>query len=265
MTIEELTPIIISKTIEEFLNDRVSKRLALNTLKSYNQELKFFQQYLTTFEITNLGEINPDVIRKYLTSLSSHRKNLHQPFTVIRIYLNWLWEEYELESRNPVSKVHVKMPSPQPKEGVKPSDVAKLLTVCVGRYALRDKVIFLVLFDSCLRASELLSLNVGDLDLEASQIFCSKTKNGKPRIVYLGSETKKYIRKYLRERNNPKPEEPLFLNYLGKRLLFFGLREILIRKCKKAGLPILNLHSFRRGGAKSLLNQGVNLRIIQSY
>jgi integrase/recombinase XerD len=260
--VEQLT---ISKLIDEFITDKKSNNLSPKTILFYNQELKPFQQYLDTFEVSRIGDITPDIIRKYLLSVGTHRKNIHPSYRTIKVFLRWFEEQYEPSGwKNPITKIHVKAPKIQPKQGVSLQDVSKLIASCTGRFACRDKSIFMVMLDSCLRASELTNLNIENVDLVNGCITVFHGKGDRGRLVFLGMESKKMLRKYLRSRGDIQPTDPLFTNEDDNRLRFFGLRQMVIRRSKVASLnKVPGLHDFRRAGAINLLRSGVSVAVIQ--
>jgi integrase/recombinase XerC/integrase/recombinase XerD len=142
--------------------------------------------------------------------------------------------------------------------------VRRLLETCgKDEIGTRDRAIILTLLDTGLRAGELLSLNIEDVDLKDGSIVVRKTKNRKGRIVFVGQQARRAIARYLALRENPPRTAPLWLAYhtdgYEGRLSYDGLREIIRRRARMAGINPPTLHSFRRAFALTMLRNGVDL------
>jgi site-specific recombinase XerD len=135
----------------------------------------------------------------------------------------------------------------------------KLIAACTTNQALRDKANIYFLFDSGVRAGELLALNFGDVDPISGQTRILHGKGDKFRVVFIGSKTRKALRAYLRNRGDLKPSAPLFVTDENERLAITGLRQIIKRCSDRAGIKEHGLHDFRRGCALNLLRNGCDL------
>ena len=181
-------------------------------------------------------------------------------YAAVRSFLRWVESEEIMPEgwRNPILRTRPPKVPFSPLEPAKLDDIAKLIEVSNRRNA----AIFYVLVDSGVRSAELLAMNIKDINLLSGEILIRKSKNGKSRIVYVGSKTRKALRAYLRGRVDS--NDALWITQGGERLQYFGLREILLRMSKKAHISHrLTLHSFRRAFAVSLLHQNVNLENIR--
>ena len=124
----------------------------------------------------------------------------------------------EMIDKNPMQRIR---PPRVPDEQLVPVSVEQvraLLQVCdvkVGMGA-RDRAILLCLWDSGCRASELTALDVGDLDLQTGALLVRQGKGRKHRVTFLGAKTRREVLRYLRQRGDPGPNEPLFLNQAGQ-------------------------------------------------
>lgn len=101
----------------------------------------------------------------------------------------------------------------------------------------RDAAMYLCLLDTVARASEFLAMDLDDFNQTRGTILIRKGKGSKPRMVYLGKKSRKYIRKYLRHRKDENPAlwvtHPRFDS---RRLSYDGLREVLTRRVVNANL-----------------------------
>ncbi len=119
---------------------------------------------------------------------------------------------------------------------------------------------FLCLLDTGARASEFLAMDLDDFNQARGTILIRKGKGSKPRMVYLGKKSRKYIRKYLRLREDDDPAlwvtHPRFCH---GRLSYDGLREVLTRRVADANVEKTSLHDFRRAFALSMLRNGTDI------
>jgi integrase/recombinase XerD len=132
---------------------------------------------------------------------------------------------------------------------------------------LRDRALIELVYATGMRASELVGLRPGDVNLEAGYLTCTG-KGDKQRLVPIGEEAAGWVRRYLREgRPNllKKASAPrLFVNARGGGLSRVGFWKILKRHGRAAGLPTdLSPHVLRHSFATHLLDRGADLRAIQ--
>jgi integrase/recombinase XerC len=128
--------------------------------------------------------------------------------------------------------------------------------------SLRNRAIMEVLYGAGLRASELVGLNVDDVDFY-NEVILVKGKGGKERIVPLGSYAQKAIKEYLAERKS-KDNFALFLNQHGKRLTTRSVQTIVKRMISKVSdASHTNPHTLRHSFATHLLERGADLRAVQ--
>jgi len=118
----------------------------------------------------------------------------------------------------------------------------------------------LTLVETGVRATELLNIDIADIDFIESSILIRQGKGRKPRTVFFGRTARKQLRAYLKIRNNNKGA--LFTTKELDRLTYNGLREVVRRLSKKAGLEEPVLHDFRRTFAIECLGKGIDLQTI---
>jgi integrase/recombinase XerD len=149
-------------------------------------------------------------------------------------------------------------------------EVAKLLDQPRGTEpaALRDRALLELMYACGLRASEAISLAVGDVDLEDG-LLRARGKGSKERIVPVGQRALSAVRVYL-QRGRPqlirrKPQEKnLFVNFRGGPLTRQGLYKIVRRHAQTAGLADrMSPHTLRHTFATHLLAGGCDLRSVQ--
>ena len=117
------------------------------------------------------------------------------------------------------------------------------------------------LFDTGARAQEVMNMKLEDLDQVSGSILIRKGKGSKPRVVFLGKKSRKLMRRYLIHRKDRC--EFLFVGRGGEPITYWGLRQIILRRCEKAGIPPVRLHDFRRGMALNFLRNSGDVFSLQ--
>jgi integrase/recombinase XerC/integrase/recombinase XerD len=138
-------------------------------------------------------------------------------------------------------------------------DVDKLLQAATTQ---RDKALLLFLLDTGARAAECAALNLADVDPRLGVVHIRAGKGDKDRYVFMGSRTSKAIMRYTmgRERSTG---GALWLTESGGRLTLEGLRMVLRRLGKRAGVEHCHPHTFRRTFALWSLRAGMSIYHLQ--
>ena len=131
----------------------------------------------------------------------------------------------------------------------------------------RDKAILEVLYSSGIRVSELVDLDMSDLDLQEG-VLRVRGKGRKDRLTPIGSQAIKALQRYFDLRVADNPSQPLtgrvFLNKHGSSLSTRSVRRKLDKYLTMAGLdPGISPHTLRHSFATHLLNNGADLRSVQ--
>jgi integrase/recombinase XerC len=134
--------------------------------------------------------------------------------------------------------------------------------------SIRDKAMLEVLYSSGVRVSELVALELQDLDLEEGVVRV-RGKGRKDRLTPIGSQAIGAVKRYLQIRQSTwnAPVEPasrVFLNKHGQSLSTRSVRRKLDKYLSIAGLdPGISPHTLRHSFATHLLNNGADLRSVQ--
>jgi integrase/recombinase XerD len=253
---------------ESFLIDRKASGLAKRTTMYYNNYLNAIIKYCDGLAVTRVQEISPDFLRRYLISLEgSHNPGgIHAAFRALHAFFNWLDNEDVMPPtwKNPMAKVKAPRVGQDPIEPIPLEDIEALIKTCVNedRFGYRDKAIFLSLLDTGARAQEFCNINIADIDFTTGGILIRMGKGRKPRTVFIGKKSRKAVKAYLRLRRDKC--QAVFVSKSNERLTYDGLRQILERRAKKAGLKKQpTLHDFRRAFALTMLRNGVNIFALQ--
>lgn len=254
-------------SIEAFLLDKRAQNASGGTIEFYHTKLKNFSEFCESRAIRTIAHINANEIRQFMFYLEYRGHNpggCHAHYRTIRAFLNW-WElEIEPDDwKNPMRKTKPPRVDIEPLDPVKESITGALLNTCEKGtfYGDRDSAIVLLLMDTGVRASELLSIDIDDVNILNGSIMIKAGKGGKYRSVFFGKKTRKALRIWLR---HCEQHGPLFHIQSKQRLTYSGLREVIRRRAKRAGVEAPSLHSFRRFFALQSLRNGMNIYSLQA-
>ena len=254
------------ETIAAFLVDRQAGGAAAGTLQFYRQKLNLLQKFCRENKICIMGDLTAHELRRFQLWLIERGNNAggqHAVYRTIRAWLNWFELEYMPNDwHNPIKKIKAPRVPLELKDPVSLDDIQTLVATCdpktmIGR---RDKALLLFLLDTGVRAGECVAINSKDINLLANRVQIVRGKGGKGRVVFIGKKSRRAIRAYLSLR----PDAiPLWVSTEGDRLAYEGLRMMIRRRAKLAGISAPTLHSFRRAFAVSCLKRGMDIRTLQ--
>jgi integrase len=174
-----------------------------------------------------------------------------------RTFFNWCVEQEYLE-RSPVRKLkRPALPDKSPK-AITESDLIKLLGAAKQK---RDYALLVFLAVTGCRVGGLAGLRMADVDLAAGLAWVTEKGRGggKRRVVYLHGPALEALRSYLSDCRRD-PDDPVFISGTGGRLTENGVRQLLRRLARRAGVRgCCNPHSLRHRFARSLLENGCDL------
>ncbi|MCH8275341.1 MAG: tyrosine-type recombinase/integrase [Armatimonadetes bacterium] len=229
------------------------------TLEAIGYGIQSLSRFLDSIGVGDLRNLGPNEIRQYI--LHERRRGLKdrsvQSYLVnIKAFAVWCVREDYLPS-NPFD--NVRMPKVERKiiAAFTPAEIKKLLSGTNGKdpLSIRNRALVLDLLDTGLRASELISLRVGDVDLSTGMVTVTG-KGRKQRQVRLGAQARKALLRYLRIRGGEEGE-PLWIGVRGP-LTTDGLHEVLTKLGKRVGVSPCNPHKFRRTFALNCLRNGMD-------
>ncbi len=255
----------------------VEKGLSQNTRVAYRNDLEQLASFMQE-EATRLGSIPPwagfnrQAMLSYLLNLKERN---YAPTTVARKVASAksffkFMESEGIMKTNPIQdvsspKVGKSLPKP-----ISVSQVRRLLDQPAKQSkteAKRDIAILQLLYASGMRVSELVSLNLDDIDTAGGYVRCLG-KGRKERLIPIHKQATSAVEEYINE-DRPRlvhddTEKALFLNARGDRLTRQGLWQILKEYAKSAELEAdITPHTLRHSFATHMLNGGADLRSVQ--
>lgn len=247
-----------------FLLDRKAQNMTKQTQRFYRMKLEYFINWLDTQAVKTVTDLTPELLREFFIYLSENGHNaggVHAVYRTVKTFLRWYANEFDPEGwRDPLRKVKAPKIDVEPLSPVPLETIRALLDTCEkGKFTGdRDRAIILFLLDSGVRAGELLALDKQDADILTGEVLIRKSKSRKPRTVFLGRTARRALRSYLKLRGMDSVKAVFVTNEI-ERLKMAGLRQIMVRRAKRAGVPVPSLHSFRRACALALHRAGVDL------
>ncbi|NEY71342.1 site-specific tyrosine recombinase XerD [Bacillus mesophilus] len=259
--------------LQDFLHYLIVERgLAMNTIQSYERDLKKYIVYIYEVEkIESLETVSLFNILGFLKQLKESglsSRTLARHIASIRSFHQFLLREKAV-THDP--SVHVETPQPErtlPKV-LSMKEVELLLETpsLKTAFGVRDKAMLEVLYATGIRVSELINLDLGDIHLTMGFLRCVG-KGNKERIIPIGREATQSLENYInvarRELVGKKTTDALFLNHHGNRISRQGFWKILKRLTKEAAIKKdLTPHTLRHSFATHLLENGADLRAVQ--
>ncbi len=249
----------------------VEKDASPYTLRNYSHEIRQFLDFLKDEGIDTWDDVDRQVLRRYILWLRKEgyvEASMARKLSELRSFCRYLLREGFLDS-NPIDVVSSpKVPKRLPRY-LKPEEVEALLNAPDVSKPLgqRDKAILELLYAAGVRLSELVSLSLGDLNLEAGQMLVWG-KGGKERVVLLGDPAVRALRAYINDGRgklaSEKTTSALLLNRFGGRLSRRSIGLILNKYSKLAGLwKKVTPHLLRHTFATHMLEGGAGLRVVQ--
>lgn len=234
-----------------------------NTLRQYTREIYNMLDFLGK----RLEDITGMDLRYYYGVMREQRGIKMSTMQTRLHYLSSFWDfliTEELVHSNPVKKVGLLKLEKTIK---KPFSSAELEALRVNCMELRDRALVEFLYSTGVRVSELVALNVGDIEMGKQELIVYG-KGSKERKTYLTDSAKFYLRRYLQTRDQTDLEDkPLFvtLDKPHDRLTVAGVQHTLRQLGKRAKVENTHPHRFRRTIATDLLNRGMPIEQVKEF
>ena len=259
--------------LDRFVTYLVAERDASPyTVKNYSHEIGEFIAFAREQGVTQLEQIDRNVLRLYLTWLAAERKargSIARRLSELRSFGKWLVRQGVLKT-NVFDSVSAPTPGKRLPEYLEHDQAVALVTApdTSTPAGLRDRAILEVMYAAGLRVSELVGLNVDNLDLPHGQARVWG-KGGKERVALFGQPAARALKTYLRDGRpqllTGKSSQALFVNQRGGgRLTTRAIGMILGKYAKRADVPgRVHPHLLRHTFATHLLDGGADLRVVQ--
>jgi integrase/recombinase XerD len=262
----------MTELIQEYLNYiSVERGLSRNTIDAYARDLQQFAAFLTLAGYDSLAEIHSHTLVEYLRKLQLENlkpSSVTRKLAAIRSFFQYMLRERHLKIDPSVTIDSLKTPQRLPKV-LSEKEIDRLLEQpgATTPAKLRDKAMLELMYATGVRVSELVSLKLGDLNMDMGYIRCFG-KGSKERIVPMGGSAQNALTDYL-DRARPKivrraAEDTLFLNHHGRKMSRQGFWQIIQAAARRVDIKtVVTPHMLRHSFATHLLDHGADLRAVQ--
>lgn len=275
-------PLMVQSFFQRFLI--TDRDVSPHTVRSYRDALKLFLCFAAGRlgrppEALTFEDLDAELVRAFLGDAELHRGNKprsrNQRLAALKTFFRYVATNSpeHLDRCRRIRELPSKaIQRPEP-EFLERGEVDALFDAIdpnspAGR---RDQTLLLLLYNTGARVQEVVSLNVGDLRLDAAPLVRLKGKGRKVRSCPLWSRTAQTLQRWIASLDSPPPSSPLFLNRRGQRLSRSGVAYILRTAADRAGLARpararhLTPHVMRHTTAMHLLEAKVDITTIAAW
>jgi len=245
----------------------IERKASPHTLRNYGQDLRQFLGFLRRDE-GSLGspqQIEPITIRSFMALRANQgdsKATRSRKLSAIRSLFRYLAREGQI-TRNPGEAVRGPKQERKLPTVLTADDAKRLMDDYIRPRSFRDQALLETLYSSGARVSEVVNLNLDDVDLHEG-IATVLGKGRKERIVPLGTHAVRALVAYRRSLPAGTVSGPLFRNRRGGRLTTRSVERLVAQAARDLpNFPSLSPHGLRHSFATHLLDGGVDLRAIQ--
>jgi integrase/recombinase XerD len=265
----------MNEHVEKFIAYLVSERnLTPNTTSAYRTDLNQFLSFMATRKVSDMSRAeNADIMafmlylreKQYSNATVARRTAAVKSFYAFLVSIRAV----TVDPTNTIESPKVEREAPK---SLSPNQVDELMELpqrVRSPERTRDRAMFEVLYCSGMRVSELVGLNIGDVDLSKKIIRCVG-KGKKLRILPISESALTALEEYLDNAysqlvmEKQSPERTLFVNHRGGRLTRQGFWLILKQYADELGVADLTPHMLRHSFAAHMITSGVDLRRVQA-
>ncbi len=257
------------EVLQKYKRHLGSDKLLGNTKSAYISDASHFTRYLMDKGYADFLSVDKKAVNAFVSRLEQERKaasTVARYIASLRHFFAFLMEINAAE-KNPATRIKPPKQEKTLPEILTTEEVSRFLEATYGTdpKSIRDKTMLELLYATGIRVSELIDLNVDDVNLGADYIKCRKQQE--ERIVPVGrlalSALETYL-SYVRVKIAEPQEQALFVNMSGKRMTRQGFWKIVKFYADRAGIekPITP-HTLRHSFATHLLENGADIHAVQ--
>lgn len=249
----------------------VERGISAYTVRNYTTDIRGFLDFLSGNKVTLLDNVDRSMMRRYLGWLQEQgivRGSISRKLSALRSFYRYLMRE-NLVNAEPLSSLSAPKLEQRLPTFLTEDEIVRLVEAPDIRTpnGMRDRAILELLYAAGLRLSEIVDLNVGDVDLNARQIR-AWGKGSKERMVLMGRPAAEALSRYVKNGRNKllgrKKTTALFLNRFGNRIARRRIEYIIKKYALQAGLDMrVYTHMLRHTFATHMLDGGADLRTVQ--
>lgn len=260
---------MVEQSLKEYLDYlRTIKHYSSATLASYQRDLQGFIDYLAEQDITDTTRATIHDIRAYIANC--HRKGLAESsmqrlLSSLRGFYKHLIKNNQITS-NPAADIRAPKGAKKLPKVLDVDQVDRLLSgTQTSPLEMRDHAMMELMYSSGLRLSELVNLDLIDIDLHAGQVKVTG-KGNKTRYLPIGQQAREALDSWLGLRDSIaiEGEQAVFVNHRGSRLSQRAVQKRMREQAQKTALGVhVHPHMLRHSFASHLLESSGDLRSVQ--
>ena len=259
--------------IDDFLNFlTVEKGYSKNTIDAYRNDLVQFARFLEAQQVADWTKVTKDHLTAFILDMKQREyssSTVARKVAAVRAFLHFLVSE-NIITNDPAENLDSPSVTKRLPRPISQEEIEVLLAAPDterGVRGVRDKALLELLYATGMRVTEVVSLEVEDVNLASSTIRCLG-KGAKERIIPIYPAAVKALEEYLEHGRltliKDPDEKALFVNHRGERLTRQGLWLIIKRYVKQVGISeLVTPHTLRHSFATHMLNGGADLRNVQ--
>lgn len=262
-----------TSSVHCFLHELTSQALSEHTLAAYERDLALFSQWLVENKNHNdFFQVNAATIDQWLQTSQAtvSISTINRRIATLRKFYAWATAQHHL-SADPAAHLRSLKNQKAPQEPISSEQISALLqapdtTTPLGR---RDRCMLELLYATGMRVSELIHLQLNQLDTEAQVLRVMHPNQQAERLIPLSAETLAELNHYLSHTrafisHQPLRDKALFISTHGAAMTRQAFWQIIKKYAQLAGIPSsLSPQGLRRAFATHLLNNGADVELVQ--
>lgn len=236
-----IQPLNFDTLIKEYIDDLKLRNYEKSTRDGYKTRITSFTNFLTQ-KNTNLSQVSKKELKQYLVENQhlSFRTLIHA-FSALNSFMNYLIYE-ELILNNPIPifrerylRTYKKQGRKQIRQIISVQQMSQYLNSIIDP---RDKAVTTLFAKTGIRRTELIDIDLDDIDWERNQITLKPKGKRSNLIIYFDNETRTILERWIRIRNEivDESETALFTNIRGNRLKRRGIQDLVTKYATRQGL-----------------------------
>jgi len=269
-------PLTLSKALELFETKLLADGRSPHTVASYLRDLGLMERFFTDrLHRPEVSFFTPETLHDFLTSrAATHTADgaarsegtINKLKVSIKSFFNWLDDAGHLRP-NPASGIrirHISRPAPDTLTDVEKKKLLKAIANTKGKKAFRDFAVFSLFLNTGIRISELVNLDIADVNLTEKKITI-RVKGGHTAARFLNTRARRSLDAYLKKRRRmPVETRALFVSNQGRRVSVRQVQRSLDEWLARAGIEKrITVHGLRHTFASNLLERTGNLALVQ--
>ncbi len=272
---DNLQPTTFSKTLEEFAATLAVRNTSRNTILAYLSDINQFLLFLTDSDglVKEPKDITRHHIIDFLYHLTQQKRTgvtRARKLASIREYCKFLQESGQIQT-NPADNIPAPQREKKTRSYLRPEEYARILSAAAASGEPRDYAILQLLLQTGLRVSELVNLELKDVDFGGKVLLVRGGKGNKDRTVPLETKGINAVNSYLanseymdrRARTN---DRHLFLSRDGRGLTTRSIMKLVTKYARQAGIERqVSPHTLRHTFATHKASQGISVFVLQDW